>query len=234
MKTDYNPGNNYPSEQFAVVQDAHECPAPEPRLAGENVLRPSIMTKCCSICKLELPISSFYFKRTENVYVAKCKECTKTQQRQRNKDTKTAVSENKKRYWESNKATIKARRKTHKVDPVNKRDTHREWERKRLVSDPCYRLAKSLRRRARHAMVGKGGKTTEELLGCSFEAFKLHLESKFTTGMTWDNYGEWEIDHIFPLSKANLNDLDEVKRVCHFSNLQPLWKIDNIIKSNKL
>ena len=56
---------------------------------------------------------------------------------------------------------------------------------------------------------------------------------KYTEGMNFENYGKWHIDHIIPLSSAG-NDLDRIKELCHYSNLQPLWAIDNIKKGNKI
>jgi hypothetical protein len=72
-----------------------------------------------------------------------------------------------------------------------------------------------------------------ELLGCNLEEFETYLVSKFKEGMTLDNYGEWEIDHIKPISIFNFNNKNEIFECCNYKNLQPLWKIDNIIKSNK-
>ena len=70
----------------------------------------------------------------------------------------------------------------------------------------------------------KLGKITE-YIGCSYEQLKHHIESQFINGMSWDNYGEWEIDHIIPLSKGGS---------FHYVNLQPLWWKDNLKKSNKI
>lgn len=61
---------------------------------------------------------------------------------------------------------------------------------------------------------------------------KNYLESLFQPRITWDNYGKWQIDHIIPLSSLDLNIIENIKKVCHYTNLQPLWAIDNIIKGN--
>ena len=73
-----------------------------------------------------------------------------------------------------------------------------------------------------------------ELLGCNLLQFELYLLDKLTDGMTFHNYGEWEIDHIKPISLFNLHNHNELFECCNFNNLQPLWKIDNILKSNHI
>ena len=74
--------------------------------------------------------------------------------------------------------------------------------------------------------------TTIELLGCSIENLKKYLETKFTSGMTWENYNltGWHIDHITPLDKFDLTDELQIRIACHFTNLQPLWCEDNYSK----
>jgi hypothetical protein len=78
---------------------------------------------------------------------------------------------------------------------------------------------------------------TEELIGCSYEFLKDYLEKQFLPGMTWECYGKksggnchevWEIDHIKPVCSFNLEDPEQVKECFHYTNLRPLWKIDNI------
>lgn len=105
----------------------------------------------------------------------------------------------------------------------------------RKSSDPNFRIACSLRTRMSMALK-QGNKTGSAVndLGCSIEEFRIYLSSKFSEGMNWENYGEWQIDHIFPLSKFNLSNRDEFLRAAHFSNLQPLWRTDNLSKFNKV
>ena len=74
------------------------------------------------------------------------------------------------------------------------------------------------------------------LVGYTLTELMEHLESKFQPGMTWDNYGEWHIDHIIPISYFDYSSYDdETFKICwDLNNLQPLWAKDNLIKSNKL
>jgi len=73
-----------------------------------------------------------------------------------------------------------------------------------------------------------------EVVGCSLEFLKKYLESKFTEGMTWENYGKygWHIDHIRPCASFDLSDPEQQKQCFHYSNLQPLWWRDNYIKGS--
>lgn len=71
-------------------------------------------------------------------------------------------------------------------------------------------------------------------IGCSLEYFRAHIESKFTIGMSWDNYGEWHLDHIVPLSAFDLLDEDQLKKAAYYTNIQPLWALDNLKKGNKI
>jgi len=91
-----------------------------------------------------------------------------------------------------------------------------------------------LRLRLYHALNHnfKSGSAVRDL-GCSISGLKLHLESKFQPDMTWDNYGEWHIDHIKPLSKFDLTDRDQLLEACHYTNLQPLWAEENLKKGNR-
>ena len=72
-----------------------------------------------------------------------------------------------------------------------------------------------------------------EIIGCSPEELKIHLEKQLKDNMTFENYGEWEIDHIKPITLFNLKDENELFECFNYKNLQPLWAIENKIKSNK-
>jgi 5-methylcytosine-specific restriction endonuclease McrA len=77
-------------------------------------------------------------------------------------------------------------------------------------------------------------KTHLELLGCDVETLKKHFESKFRDGMTLENHGEWQVDHIIPISKINFDDETSINKILNYTNLQPLWKEENKIKYNKI
>lgn len=80
----------------------------------------------------------------------------------------------------------------------------------------------------------KKTKNTMRYVGCSKAQLVAHIEKQFEKGMTWENYGQWEIDHIHPLSKWDLTDPMQMGLANHFTNLRPLWKGQNAAKSNHI
>jgi hypothetical protein len=110
------------------------------------------------------------------------------------------------------------------------------YEKHRKLTDPEFKLVKTLRSRLGTAVRRQNSNknnTTIELLGCSVSFLKGYLEAKFTEGMTWENHGEWHIDHIKPCASFNLLDEEEQKKCFHYTNLQPLWAADNLSKGCK-
>lgn len=73
---------------------------------------------------------------------------------------------------------------------------------------------------------------TFDVIGCDPKFLREYLERQFKVGMSWDNYGSWHIDHIIPLSSAK--NKEEIYKLCHYSNLQPLWAQENLSKGNKM
>lgn len=122
-----------------------------------------------------------------------------------------------------------------------KRIKQNEWRsrtsyrKNRYHSDLNYKLAHNLRSRLNDCFrVHKVGSAVSDL-GCSVAELRLYLESKFQAGMTWENHttNGWHIDHIKPLSSFDLTNREQLIKACHYTNLQPLWAIDNLKKGNK-
>ena len=106
----------------------------------------------------------------------------------------------------------------------------------KLETDPIRRVESRIRCLLRNVIIANGSKKaakTEELLGCTVAEARVHLESQFLRGMTWDNHGEWHIDHIRPCASFDFSDPQQQKECSHYSNLQPLWAKDNLSKSDK-
>ena len=108
--------------------------------------------------------------------------------------------------------------------------------RKKRETDPLYdfkvRIRKSMYKHFKRVGVNKNNTSTQDILGIDYKGFREYIENQFTEGMSWDNHGEWHYDHIIPLSSAK--DRDEVIKLNHYSNFQPLWAKDNIRKSNNI
>ena len=201
------------------------------------------MKKCitCEIEKEEAEFSKAISNKDR--FTGACKSCLKEYK----KYNKEKIKEYNKEYKKANKEKIKEYNKEHykankekrkeQIKEYNKTNKERrnKLRRERKKIDPLFKLSSNLRNRNWFAFKSKGYKKntkTQEMLGVNWEVCKSHIERQFTKGMTWDNQGEWHIDHIIPLASANTKQ--ELKKLCHYSNLQPLWAVDNIIKSAKI
>lgn len=110
------------------------------------------------------------------------------------------------------------------------------YEKKRKSIDPIFKLVKTLRSRLSSALRRKNiekGSSTMDLTGCELPFLKGYLEAKFTEGMSWENHGEWHIDHIKPCCSFDLTQEEEQKKCFHYTNLQPLWAAENLSKGGK-
>jgi hypothetical protein len=105
----------------------------------------------------------------------------------------------------------------------------------RLLLDPIFKLKKEIRSVIRDGIKRNGytkKSKTYDILGIEYEGFKIYFESLFSVGMSWNNHGEWHYDHIIPLSTSTT--YDEVIKLNHYTNLQPLWAEDNLKKGSKI
>jgi hypothetical protein len=113
----------------------------------------------------------------------------------------------------------------------------KEYNKKKRKIDPLFKLKSNLRNASWKAFKGQAkNATTQKLLGCTYNYFKDYIESQFVGNMTWENYGDiWHVDHIIPLATIkNVNQIELIESLCHFSNLQPLFAEDNLSKKDKL
>lgn len=171
-------------------------------------------------------------KHKRKVYNKKYYETNKNYYKQFHKDyykkNKNKLKEYSKKYREENKE--------HYIEYEKKRKKiRRKYEKIRRKTDILYKLKCNLRNRTYTAFRNKGysKKTkTREILGVDWLVCKRHIERQFKKDMNWHNYGDWHIDHIIPLASAKTEK--ELKKLCHYTNLQPLWAIDNIKKSNNI
>ena len=115
------------------------------------------------------------------------------------------------------------------------RDNIKEYKKLRYENDLIYKLITNCRNRINSFLktkkISKNNKTFE-IIGCDPEELKNHLEKQFRNDMCWENRNEWHIDHIIPLSSSKTEE--DVFKLCHYTNLQPLWVNENLQKSNKI
>jgi hypothetical protein len=142
------------------------------------------------------------------------------------------VNERRKKYYNINKKEILDKNKVYRKNNKNIRNIYESNKKK---DDSVYSLLCGMRSRLcgylKKSNITKKNKTFD-IVGCTPEFLKEHLEIQFIDGMNWDNRSEWHIDHIIPLSSAKTED--ELYKLCHYTNLQPLWAEDNLKKSNKI
>ena len=157
-------------------------------------------------------------------------------------ENKEKIHKKNKEYFEKNRELNKIKCFIYRNNNLEKsRERYRKWRlnNKEKINKynqtPIIKLKNSLRSRINELMNKKyNNPRTLELVGCDYEFLIRHIESKFIGDMSWDNYGYygWHIDHIIPLSSAKSED--EIKKLFHYTNLQPLWAKDNLKKRNKI
>lgn len=201
--------------------------------------------KICSKCGVNSFLCEFVKNKTsKGGYSSICKVCRKEQQQK-------WVNQNpdyQKEYHQNNKESHRVRSKKHydknrdiilskRVWGDDNNDYQRRYRSERNTTDPIYKLINTMRSRLRkYIKLTKITKinTTSKYIGCSPSQLREHIENQFTDGMSWDNHGlfGWHVDHIIPLS--SIKNEEDIIKLCHYTNLQPLWAEDNLSKSNKI
>lgn len=195
-------------------------------------------TKICTKCNQEKSLTEFHNRKDGVLGVCNiCKNCSKIYKQDYYVKNKSIIRKRIKKYVDEHKQKVFEYRKNwEQNNKFKRRINKRNTERNRLKTDINFRFRKRLRSRLSDELKGRTkSKNTLKLLDCSIEELKKHLESKFTNGMNWNNYGigGWVIDHIRPCASFNLSKSSEQKKCFHYSNLQPLWEEDNLVKSDK-
>ncbi len=222
------------------------------------------MKKVCRICNCEKDINDFpKRKETQDGYRNECKKCHNDQRRksylkniQHEKEVKKnyyknnfeTIKEKKKKYYEENKDFYaqknKEYREKHKEELNNYAKEYRKLHQKEITAkrkekrhnDKKYYFEIYLRNKINNYLYRYGKikkkNNVQEILGCTYEEFKKYIENKFQNGMSWENRGKWHLDHIIPLATAK--NYDDLIRLNHHTNFQPLWAEDNFKKGKKI
>jgi hypothetical protein len=178
---------------------------------GDDFIYQKVEFKCCTSCSIEKEIDLFPSRiDSKDGYRNQCNDCFTSNQ-----------YKTKKIYRQKNKESI--------------REKDLIYRKERMIKDPLYRAKIDARNIIRKALSDSGyskKSRTEEIIGCSFEQFKTHIESLFVENMSWESRDEWHIDHIIPLSFAK--NERELLLINHYTNLRPIWAKENQLKSDKI
>ena len=207
----------------------------------------------CSCCKSTMLLETYFSKNRRGLYYKTCNTC------------RIRTTRNMKKHYEQNKEKIIERNtKWAKDNPEKRKDVANKYARANVVKKSeymrTYKAAdrhkcehKTQRNRCRicdagghlrhivgghvfNALKSNKSKHTIEYLGCDIATFRTHIEATFKVGMTWENYGEWQIDHIVPIKyveDGEIPTIEEVAERLHYKNTQALWAKENMAKSNR-
>jgi hypothetical protein len=216
-------------------------------------------TKICSKCGIEKEVYEFgIHNSTKDKLRTSCKKCRKEEgrlYRKLNTEKRKSTIKNwydknpnyNQSYYTNNKEKCNLQNKNwYELNKEKHRENNKKWTEKNInkvrksnnnriklqrKSDPIKKLIFNTRTRIYSVLKNKTKKTFD-IVGCSPEFLKEHLEKQFIGGMSWENQGDWHVDHIIPLSSAKTKE--EVYKLCHYTNLQPLWAEDNLKKGAKI
>jgi hypothetical protein len=201
-------------------------------------------TKVCSKCSVDKPLSEYNVcSRVKDGRKAECRECQRIGSKEYKIKNKEKIKEYNSKWNSENKSYYQEYRKIWEVNNydkvLEKRKRFKEknpnyinnYNKQRKKEDILFNLTCSMRNQVNRIVKSDNSRTTD-IIGCSPQELKEHLEKQFVSGMTWENRNEWHIDHIIPLSSAKTEE--ELYKLCHYTNLQPLWAEDNLKKSNKI
>lgn len=175
-----------------------------------------------------------------NGRASRCRDCAKAYYQRnraviaertakRYKAKKSSIIAYVRKHYQENRAEILEKQKAYRATPKAKEND------KRFRNRPERRMSNAIRCGIRKAL--KGGRKSEptwKMLGYSLQDFVEHIERQFVDGMSWDNYGQWHIDHIVPVTSfSHLPPNECVKRAWHLPNLRPLWALENMRKNGK-
>jgi hypothetical protein len=205
------------------------------------------MVKSCRTCKQEKPLTEFsrYAQAADGLRPV-CKCCINAYNRQKRAEHLHQYQTGQRKRYQLNPQKFRAEKLVYEAEhkaekaaydkvyrqrnALKQAQAKREWT-ERNRTNPLVKLKRNLRRRLHHVLAGTNkAASTMELIGCTIDELRSHLEGQFTALMSWDNYGPygWHVDHRQPCYTFDLTDPDQ-QRVCfHFSNLRPLWWLENV------
>lgn len=195
--------------------------------------------RICKKCGIEKPFSEFIRCDTCLHGIRhKCKKCAVKTTTEWQRDNIPKVRKAQKEYDERNPDKKKERKERHdKKYPEQVKARKRRYVNKRMKEDPVFNYLMKIRKKTREYAFKNylhGGNEFFEVIGIDIKGFREYIQEKFEEGMSWENHGleTWHLDHIIPLSNAKT--VEGIDKLSHYTNLQPLWKDDNLNKGNKI
>lgn len=219
-------------------------------------------TKICTKCKTEKELSEFHkCKNMNDGHKHICKVCRKTPSKEYQINNKEKIKEYRHAYYLKNKKIINKKTIKYRKDnktKVNKQQREHYRNNKQKISEnsmqyfqknkkkiiekqlqkrkkfPRVKIRHNLQSRIRMAIKRHNkALSTMLLVGCDIDYLMYHLQEQFAKDMSWDNYGDWHIDHIKPCARFDLSSPSQQIKCFHYTNLQPLWAEDNWSKGAK-
>lgn len=185
---------------------------------------PTILEKKCPHCAIKKPITEFNrAKHHRDGHSSVCRPCEVIKNRKAYLANPEKIKAQTLEYYHSNKDELRPKRLA--------------YQKKMVKEDPFFKVCRNLRNRLYHGLKNKNWKKDThftEYIGCERDFLIQHIEKQFLPGMTWENYSQttWHIDHHIPLDSAST--VEDLYKLCHYSNLKPMWAKDNIRKGNKV
>lgn len=175
-------------------------------------------------------------KKLTKIYRDKNKDKINEKLRNKYKENPEIQKERSKKWLQTNeenfkKSYIKRNKKWVEKNLDKRREYLNKYSKEKLKNDTLFKLKRNVRIRINKFIKNKK-ESSLQIIDCSYSFLKEYLENQFKDNMSWDNYGEWHIDHIIPLSSAKTEE--EVYKLCHYTNLQPLWAEENLKKGSKV
>ncbi len=214
-KLDKDPIKNF--EKWRTV--CHSC---KHKSKKKKEFEISVTEKECGKCKKIKLSKDFYpHRRISDGLQSNCKECHKEKVRKQYETRGHKIRKKTNEYYHNNKEELAPKR--------------RAYHKRKMLEDPRYKMTRRLRSRLRDALTKKSWKKDThfaDYIGCTLDELKIWIENKFQSGMDWSNHGKWHYDHIIPLCSADT--IEDLYKLCHYTNIQPLWAGDNWTKGGKI
>ena len=199
------------------------------------------MEKACIKCDVVKPETTEFFRfRTDTKkFRNTCLTCEAERTKELYEQNREFhINKSKKYYHNVGKHNPANKQKKAEWFQKNKKKVvaqQQEYKRNRKKVDPFFKMKTQICKTISNSFIRKNftkNSKTGIMLGCDWHFFKTYIEGKFTEGMNWGNQGEWEFDHIIPVSLAK--NEEELIKLNHYTNFQPLWAEENREKGNKL